>query len=222
MKHSALFLTAGLLAACGGQSLATDSNRPGNGSFTMQVDADITATQTATGPMTSFSVDLEDGLGQAIAGANVVIRNDDAGDIPLVEASPGSGRYVNSKTQFFEGDFHLEVTRGDDRVRDVTVGNPGPHTVSAPAANATVTANQPLALTWTTPVMAKSVSIDTRDFGALAPDTGAFTIPADENPARAAQRLRVHRMNEVEIAGGLAGSRFSVTYTAVIDPYVVQ
>jgi hypothetical protein len=54
------------------------------------------------------------------------------------------------------------------------------------------------------------------------PDTGTFTIAAAQNPPNTSQRLFVERFNEVDIAGGLAGSRLRVTFTASIDPYVVQ
>ena len=57
---------------------------------------------------------------------------------------------------------------------------------------------------------------------AQAPDTGAYTIPATSNPAAPSQHLDLSRFNEVDIAGGLSGSRLRVTYTTSVNPYVVQ
>src|SRR5207237_6152729 len=114
------------------------------------------------------------------------------------------------------------VARTAVKVDGVVVGGPGVGAVNAPTQNAVVAANQPLALSWTTPSQAKSVSISTRDFSAQAPDTGAYTIPAASNPVRSNQRLVLSRFNEVDIAGGLSGSRLRVTFTATVDPYVVQ
>ncbi|MFL5365893.1 MAG: hypothetical protein ACJ781_10510 [Myxococcales bacterium] len=211
------------LAACGGNSNVTDHNRPGTGTSTLLVTGDINASQSSGGPLTSFQIDVRDGLSNKVSGATVTVHNDDLGDVPLVEANIGSGRYVNSKAAFPTGDFTVSVVRNADNVQGVVVGNPGAHTVNAPTPNSTVPANQPLQLSWTTPSTAKSVSIKTKTFGpAQAPDTGAYTIPATSNPAMTSQHLDVSRFNEVDIAGGLAGSRLRVTYTTSVDPFAVQ
>jgi hypothetical protein len=102
------------------------------------------------------------------------------------------------------------------------LGTPGAQTINGPARNAIVPANQPLQLSWTTPVIAKAVTIETRDYQADAADTGTYTIPATGNPVRTNQRLKITRVNEVEIAAALPGSRLSVTFLATVDPYTVQ
>jgi len=211
-------------AACGGHSVATDQNRAGTGTSTLLVTADVTAQVTSTGPLTSFQVTLKDGTQQPVSGATVTIHNDELGDIPLVEANAinNPGRYTNSKAAVGTSAFSLSVVRGTDNVQGVVVGNPGAQTVMAPVANSTVPANQPLVLTWTTPTTAKSVSITTRGFTAQAPDTGTYTISAADNPATTNQHLDLARFNEVDIAGGLSGSRLRVTYTASVNPYTVQ
>jgi hypothetical protein len=221
MKRIALALLASL-AACGGNSAATNQNIPGTGTSTLLVTADVTASSTTGSPITSFQVDVRDGVGARVSGATVSISNGALGSVPLVEANAGSGRYQNSQSSIPSGNFTLSVVRSPDKVEGVVVGGPGVCTINAPVQNATVPANQPLALSWTTPSQAKSVAISTRDFSAQAPDTGAYTIPAASNPARTNQRLTLSRFNEVDIAGGLSGSRLRVTFTSTVDPYVVQ
>lgn len=223
MKVVSLAAAALCLAACGGSSsLATDRNRAGSGRSALLISGDVTASLTSSGPVTSFRVDLADGLGNVVAGATVNIATSDLGVVQLVEAIPGSGRYLNSKTSFPTGDFALSISRGSDSVQGVVVGNPGAHTINAPLKSAVVPANQPLQISWTTPLTAKSVTIETRDYSAMAPDTGSYTIPASGNPARTPQRLNVSRVNEVDIAAGLPGSRLGVTFTSTVDPYTVQ
>ena len=210
------------VAACSNSQSATDRNRPGTGTSTLLVTADVTASLTSSGPVTNFAVDVRDGLSNKVSGATVVMHNDDFGDVPLVEATAGSGHYVNSKAGFPASDFSLAVTRSPDAVQGVVVGNPQSNVVNAPTLNAVVPANQPMQLSWTTPATAKSVSITTRSFDALAPDTGSYTIPAASNPPMNNQRLILSRYNEVDIAGGLSGSRMRVTFTTTVDPFVVQ
>jgi hypothetical protein len=224
MKVASMIAAALGLAACGSNNsnLATDRNRAGSGSSILQVNASVNASMTSGGPVTDFRVDLADGLGNNVSGATVSISTRDLGEVALVEANVGSGRYVNSKTSFPTGDLVLKVTRGTDTIRDVVVGNPGAQTINGPARSAIVPANQPLQLSWTTPVIAKAVTIETRDYQADAADTGMYTIPAIGNPARTNQRLKISRVNEVEIAAALSGSRLSVTFLATVDPFTVQ
>ena len=221
-----LILIAAVAAACGGGSktqTATDHNRAGTGSSTLLVTGTITtSTSDANGPVTNFAVDLRDGAGAKVSSATVTVHNADLGDVVLVEATAGSAHYTNSKAQIGSGDFTLAVTKGSDNVAGVTLGNPGGYAINAPALNATVPANQPLEVSWTTPATAKSVTLTTRDFTIQAPDMGAYTIAAANNPARTNQRVILTRYNEVEIAGGLSGSKLSVTCTMSVDPFIVQ
>ena len=186
------------------------------------VTAEVTASLSSGGPVTSFQVDLRDGSSNKISGATVVVHNGDLGDVPLVEATAGSGRYVNSKASFPNGDFSLSVVRNADNVQGVVVGNPGAHVFNAPSRNAVVPANQPLQVSWTTPTTAKSATLKTKGLSVQVPDTGAYTIAAADNPPQANQHLDLSRFNEVDIAGGLSGSRLRVTFAASVDSYVVQ
>jgi hypothetical protein len=47
-------------------------------------------------------------------------------------------------------------------------------------------------------------------------------IPGASNPARVDQRIRVFRFNEVDVAGGLYGSRMRVEVRQSIDLAVVE
>jgi hypothetical protein len=222
--HAIVALSA-LAIACGGNSPATSHNNPGTGSSTLKVTGDIDGSISSGSPLTSFAVTVKDGAGNNVSGATVVVLNPSLsnGGVTLVEATPASGRYTNAVAQFPSGDFQLSVTHPSGNVQGVVVGGPGMHTINAPTINSTMPANQPLAVSWTTPTQAKQATVETRDLNAVsAPDTGMFTIAATQNPPNASQRLFVERFNEVDAAGGLAGSRLRVTFTASVDPFVVQ
>lgn len=225
MKHTRfLAALAATALACGG-STATSHNNPGTGSSTLLVTGNIEASMNDTGPATNFTVNIRDGFGNRVSGASVAISNGGLpnGSVSLVEATPGSGRYQSSIAQFPGGDFGLSVTRNADNVQGVVVGGVGMHTINAPTRNAVVPANQPLAVSWTTPSTAKQATISTRDFnGVSTADTGSYTIAAASNPPNTSQQLQVSRFNEVDIAGGLAGSRLRVTFTTSVNPFVVQ
>jgi hypothetical protein len=229
-------LTLAALAAafaCGSTSsnnAATSRNNPGTGSGTLLVKGDISATQTmgsTTAPQTTFGVTVQDGSGANVSGATVTILNSSVPDgvVNLVEAPAGSGSYSGTVASFAAGDFQMNVVKGTDSVHAVVVGGPGMATINAPAVGSTpliVAANQDLAVSWTTPTVAKTVTVSTRNMSFSGPDLGAYTIVAAQNPPRVGQRLRVDRFNEVEAAGGLVGSRLSVTYRVAIDPFTVQ
>jgi len=212
-------------AACGGTSgTAIDRNRAGTGSSTLLVSATVAVTNSATAPTTTLTADVSDGLGAAVTGATVTIQNAGlGGDTALVETPGGTaGHYTASKTSLPAGDFTLSVVKGTDSVQGVVVGSPGLHAINSPALNSTAPANQPLDVSWTTPATAKAATVTTRDYSVQVPDTGAYSIATANNPARTGQRVIVSRVNEVDLAGGLPGSRFRVTVTTTVDPFTVQ
>ena len=218
-----IVLLALVTAACGGASgTAIDRNRAGTGSSTLLVSATVAITNSATSPTTSLTADVSDGLGAAVAGATVTIQNAGlGGDTALVEGGT-AGHYTASKTSLPAGDFTLSVVKGTDSVQGVVVGSPGVHAINAPALNSTAAANQPLDVSWTTPAMSKAATITTRNYSVTVPDTGTYTIPAANNPARTGQRVIIRRANEVEIARGLPGSIFRATVTTTVDTFTVQ
>jgi len=222
-----LTLAAAAALACGSTSsnnAAVSRNNPGAGSNTLSVQGDINASTVNGAPLTTFSVTVRDGAGATVGGATVTVLNPSVPDgvVNLVQVVAGTGPYAASVAAFPSGDFRLNVVKGTDSVQGVVVGGPGMHTINAPAVNATVPANQDLAVSWTTPAVAKQVKVFTRDMTFSGPDLGAYTILAAQNPVRAGQRVRVERTNEVEAAGGLLGSRLIVTYLAAVDPFTVQ
>ena len=229
MKRILTLAAAAAALACGSSSsnnAAVSHNSPGTGTNTLKVVGSITAANlpTTTTPQTTLSVTVTDGTGATVNGATVTVLNSSVPDgvVNLTQAAAGSA-YTGTVASYPSGDFRLNVVKGTDNVQNVVLGGVGMHTINAPAQNGTVTAGQPLDVTWTTPAVAKQVSIQTRDLATtLAPDTGDFTISGAENPARISQRVIITRTNEVEAAGGLLGSALSVSYTNRIDPYTVQ
>lgn len=213
------------LVACGGDSTgpAARRNDPGTGSLTLLVDAEIAGVEVAGTMTTSYLVAVRDAQGLPVSGATVTTRNQTLGSVSLAENPAGSGVYLATRPSFPSSDFTLDVVRGTDNVRGVVLGNPGVHTITAPARNGTVAANQPMAVTWTFPSQALSAEIETRDYGTIdIADSGTHTIPAASNPARADQRVRLNRFNEIDMAGGLPGSRLRVEVRRTVEPVVAQ
>jgi hypothetical protein len=226
-RRSWIAATLVLLAACGnGTGPAVSRNNPGTGSSTLKVTADIDANDDPAvigGFTTDYSVSLRDGLGSPVSAATVTISNPSLGTITLPETATGSGDYLLTGNTFPAGDFTLNVTRGTDNVRNVVLGGPAVHSITAPAQNATVPANQPLTVRWTVPSQAKSAEVETKNFGPVTlPDTGVYVIAGINNPPNASQRVRVFRFNEVDMAGGLPGSRLRVTVRNTVEPVIVQ
>jgi hypothetical protein len=219
--------TLTLFAACGdGTGPATSRNNPGTGSSTLHVTADIDANDDPTiigGFSTNYDVSVRDGGGVPVSGATVTIKNPSLGTITLPETAPGSGDYLLTGNTFPSGDFELNVVKGTDNVRGVVLGGPGVHNITTPVNNATLPANQSFTVRWTVPSRAKSAEVETRDFGPFTlPDTGVYQIAGTSNPARPDQRIRVFRFNEVDIAGGLTGSRLRVKVRKTVEPVTVQ
>ncbi len=220
------------LAACGNSSgPAASRNNPGTGTSTLLITADVDAKDdpmVVGGFVTDYSVSVRDGAGNRVSLAIVTIANPSIGTVTLPETGPGTGDYFISDNRFPSGDFTLNVVRNTDNVKDVVVGGPGVHSITAPVKNAVVQSSQPLPVRWTVPSAAKSAEVQTRDYDAPSlPDNGAFTIPAGvaTNPPRPDQRIRVFRFNEITTADGmkaLPGSRLRVQVRNTVEPVVVQ
>ncbi len=224
MRNLVLGVMAGTLLACGsGTDPVVERNDPGTGTLTLRVNADIDANDVVGGFITDFDVEVTDAGGLPISGAIVTINNSSLGEITLLETAVGSGKYTAVRNGFPDGDFELNVVRGTDNVQGVILGGPGVHTITAPLANASVTALQSLIVTWTAPSQARSAELETRDYGpVVVPDTGAAMIPSLELEARIDERIRIYRFNEVDISGALIGSRLRVEVRQTVEPVVVQ
>jgi hypothetical protein len=229
-------MAAIVLVACGGNDTAASHNNGGTGSLNLSVKADVDAVVGSTGSPTDLVVKLLDGAGNKVTGATVTIVNLTWGSVTLTETTPGaSGDYRKTQASFPAGDFGLTVVCNPcgvpqisptatitGNVQGVVVGGPGVHTIMYPQAGVAVAMNQPVAVSWTTPMQAVSASVTTNDFGpVLAADTGSYSIPGASNPPATSQSLNLARYNEVAIAGGLFGSRLRVTVEANVS-YPVQ
>ncbi|MGH7699858.1 MAG: hypothetical protein ACREMJ_04975 [Gemmatimonadales bacterium] len=228
-QKAAVWLGAILLGigACGdGTGPATSRNNPGTGTNSLKVTANIEADDDAaavSGFVTTYEVIVRDGLDNPVSGATVTISNPSLGTLTLPEDAQGSGNYIMTGNGFPSGDFRLNVTRGTDNVRDVVLGGPSMHNITAPTPNATDTAGTTLNVRWTVPSRAQAAEVETRDFGPFTlPDSGAYNVPGASNQARPDQRVRVYRYNEVSLAGGLPGSRLRVKVRKTVEPINVQ
>jgi len=200
---------------------AVDRNNPGTGSGTLDVRADVDAFGEAGGFVAEFSVRVRDGLGEPVTGAAVTITNAGFGEVTLLDTE-ASGNYLAERRAFHGGDFALRIVSGTDVVEGVVLGGPGIHTIAEPTV-ATMVAGQDLTVRWDVPSQARSAEVETKDYGPLLlPDTGAVIIPGVSNPANAEQRIHVFRFNEVDIAGGLFGSRMRAEVRQSVDFLIVE
>jgi len=236
MLSRSLAVAATVLIACGGSTdTAVSRNDGGTGSLNLSVKADVDAVSKSIGSPTDLVVTIQDGAGNKVTGATVTIANLTWGSVTLTETTPGSsGDYRKTQPSFPSGDFALTVVCNPCRlpqisptatitgnIQGVVLGGPGVHTISYPKAGVAVAMNQPVGVSWTTPILAAAV-VTTNNFGpVLAADTGTYTIPGTSNPAATSQSLNLARYNEVAIAGGLFGSRLRVTVEANVS-YPVQ
>lgn len=202
---------------------AASRNEPGTGTSTLLVDAEIEGQDVPGGFVTQFLVHVEDIGGVPVSGATVAVQNNILGTLNLLELSAGSGDYEGSANTFAPGDYRLAVTRGADNIQGVVVGGMSAHTITRPRADTTITTGQSFAVAWTRPSEAVAVDLETRDFAVNSiPDAGLYTIPGANNPPRPDQRIRVWRYNQVNPAGGLAGSRLRLSIRNTVEPFIVQ
>ena len=220
----ALLGAAALLAACGDATgPAIERNSPGTRTATLSVMADIQGENVPGGFTTDMDVQVRDALGNAVSGATVTIRNGALGTVTLLEDGVGSGDYRASVNGFASGDYRLDVVSGADRVENVVVGGIGVHTIMGPQLTDTIAANQPLTVTWNRTADAFRVNVDSREYEAQnILDTGTHTIPGVDIHARPDERIRVTRYNQVQMAGGLAGSRLQLRLRQTLEPLIVR
>ncbi len=215
--------TAVLLACGDGTGPAVDRNDPGTGTGTLSVIADIHGEDIVGGLETVMDVQVRDGQGAPVSGATVTIDNGTTGTTTLFETGPGSGDYTATINGFADGDYTLNVVADTDRVENVRVGGIGVHTIDNPLLTDTVPANQPLLVMWSRPSESFRADVESREYQAEdILDSGSHTIPAGDVRARSDERIRITRVNEVSMAGGLAGSRLQLRLRRESEPILVQ
>lgn len=221
-----LALAALFVLGCGEDPVgpAAEQNDPGTGTRNMLVRADIEAEDVAGGFVTTFEVELRDQAGDPVSGATVKVRAGSAGTLNLLEMNAGSGEYRAQLNSFPTGQFRLDAASGDSmKVQGVVVGGIEQHAITAPLANDTIVAGEPLVIEWTRAAEARGADIETRDFEVEGiPDSGSLTVPGGDNPAREDQRVRVWRFNRVDIDGGLFGSVLKLSIRNTVEPVVAQ
>ncbi len=215
------------LSACGGSDPigpASGRNDPGTGSGTFKVTAGVEVEdEGGSGYTTQILVSVRNQAGAPISGASVRVTAAGIGAVILSETAVGTGDYAVTRSGAAVGDVRLDVLRGSDNVTNVIVGSPGLHTITAPTSGGTVTSAQALTIRWTVPRPATRVEIETHDVEVSnLSDNGVHVLPGASNPARATQRIRVYRINEVTITGGLTGSRLRISVRDTVEPIVVQ
>lgn len=218
---------AAVLIQCGDDNLtgpAFERNDPGTGTSTLRVIADIEVEDESGGDyVTAVHVSVHTAAGAAVSGAAVLISAPGIGTVTVPETAAGSGEYVVVQPNAPAGDIRLDVTRASDNVARVTVGWLGLHTITLPQQGAAVDETQPLMVRWTVPAMGSSAELETRDFSVEdLPDDGEYSVPVASNPPRSDQRIRVYRVNQVDLAGGVAGSLLRISVRDTVEPVIVQ
>jgi hypothetical protein len=203
--------------------LAANANRPGTGTLTMRVSADIEVEDQSNGAYsTQMAVVLRTTSGAAVTGASVIITSTGLGSVTLTETPAASGNYVATRSGAPAIRIELDVTRGTDRISDVIVGFPGTFAINSPRPLQIVPGDTPLRVRWSVPRRAAEAIVETRDFESDGvPDNGSYTIPGASNPPRTDQRIRVFRISEVVPIGALPVSYLRVSVRATVEPVVV-
>ncbi|MFQ5511801.1 MAG: hypothetical protein ACE5EO_08130 [Candidatus Krumholzibacteriia bacterium] len=228
LSRFALFCVALLLAGCGGSdtpSVPLIINPGGTGTMTLQVNAQALGADAGPGGSlnTDFIVAVSDTLGGPVSGAAVAVQTP-YGIVTLTEDPLTPGTYNGVSSAYQPGVYSVSVVRGPDNVSGVSVVGPDIHTITSPAAQATVGKDIPIDVRWTRSATAQESRVETRDYVGnwSMSDPGVMTVPASGNPPRVDQRFRVKRANRQAAAGGLAGSDFRVRIRTTVEPVISQ
>ncbi len=146
------------------------------------------------------------------------------GRIDLSEDPGNPGTYSATRSGYAPSTYTLTVIHGQGQVSRVNVSAPGIHTITSHAPFDTVTAGQPLQVTWTRAVAAGEVFVETRDFatnGAKA-DNGKLTIPPSGNPPRDDQYIRVWRINRQAVTRGSMKAEFVAKIRNSAEPIIAR
>ena len=225
-----------VLAACGGGDgtgggLFPATDRPGEGSGTLNVEARIDASPARdelaldTGELsTRFEIDVRDSSGADVTGATVVVDSP-RGAVTLSEGGC-ERRYCGSQAGY-AGVYEISVSRGADFLDGVVIHGPSFHRVTAPENGATVDASIPLTVSWSPAGEADRVEVETRELDReLDDDPGVFEVPAGTLRVRAGEpedeRVRVRRERRLSLSGGIGSSTAVVEVRNGIELFAVE
>ncbi len=210
-----LSLTGSLLAACGGHD-------EGGGTKTLYVRAQAETDGSTKGSYIVVEVRQGSSEGQIVNDAVVTLRGDNTGEVGLPFQGGDwfgfrFGGYGKAELPWDTG-WGLKVTRGADEL-EAYLEAPGITTITSPISWTTFRrANgDDLQVTWKDEKNRRAdyVTIDfARANGAdreMTGDERRYVVDFNRLEADDKERIEVKRRNEVNLAGGTPGSRFSAT-----------
>lgn len=218
-----------VVAACGGDPLDPGAgDDPGGGTNTLFVEGRVSAessianSQRSTDFRTDFSIRvlLND---TPVTTGTVTITSRNA-NTPLAY-NAGENRWEGTAPGYDEV-YQLDVTSGEDTVEGVIVDGPDLHTITAPAAGASIDSTIANELTWDSSEVADVATFRTKEIDRIQiSDTGTYSIApggfkAEKDKARE-DEIELRRMNHVAPRGAVAGSDFAVSLEQRIDVIVL-
>ena len=209
-----------LLTACGGSD-------PGSGTQTLYVEATATSDGSAGG--TSLLIRVQDGgsQGSFLQNATVTVIGDRGTQhvLPWVGIF-GVGAYYKSNFNWESG-WRLKIVNGNDNL-EAYVAGPGLTTITAPVSNSTFSkaSAQNLSVQWRDD-QGRSVpnaDIDFRraNIDRTVQDTGSYSVDYNTLVAATDEQITITRWTELNLKGGVTGSRFRAETRAEVDLIVAQ
>lgn len=206
MTRTLTLLSLAVLSACG-------ATNPGGGTRTLFVTARLSSDGSTPG--TTARVTVRDGSpnGGFVTNAEVVLKGGKLGKRTLTY-DPGNTRYELDDFAWDDA-FRLEVTRGNDFL-DGQIEAPGFTVITSPISDTTFRKadGQPLVIKWTDATNRRAQRVQVRVDKAgidstINQDGLEFRVEPNQLKVEDKEKVRVERTNEVELAGGVAGSVLS-------------
>lgn len=218
------------LTGCGGGGGGTPTGPSvvtppgGTGTGTLLVQATVQGRDSGPGVYeTVYTASVFDTLNQPASAAVVTIAKPGGGSVIVPEVLGTPGTYQTTQAGYSPGTYTLSVTWGLESISGARVTGPTIHTITQPLPTATITAGQPISVTWSRTSPAQNAKVETRDYESLdESDDMASTIPGTGNPVRTDQRVRVKRSNQTAVTAGLPGSKFEAVMRNTVEPLTAQ